>query len=137
MKTILTISKKWNNPQIETTITGEGISLAIDMGDFREALKREIDMGDFVKTLRMGINMGDFGKALKAEIGSVTWTFKKETFDKMLDKAIQNTNGTFEKILDEAINGARITFEKMVDEAIQRVISGIKEESAKVVGRPQ
>ena len=77
MRTKLTISKKWNNPQIKTTITNEDISLEM--------------------------NMEDFKKALKQEIGSITWTFKKDTFN------------------------------KMVDEAIQRVISGVKEESAKVI----
>ena len=76
MKTIITVSRKWNNPHIKTTITNEEISLQMDMDDFKSALK--------------------------IEIGSVTWTFKKETFNKMLD------------------------------EAIMRVISGIKEESTKV-----
>lgn len=77
MKTVVTISKKWNNPQINILIDVEGIELKMDLSDFREALKREI--------------------------GSITWTFKKETFDSQLDAAIT------------------------------RVISGIKEESAKVI----
>jgi C-terminal processing protease CtpA/Prc len=77
MKSILTISRKWHNPQIEVAISNEGINLKMDMADFKEALKREI--------------------------GSITWTFRKETFNQMLD------------------------------EAITKIISGIKEESAKVV----
>ena len=77
MRTFITISRKWDNPKIEVTITNEDISLIMDMEDFKTALKQEI--------------------------GSITWTFKKDTFNKMLD------------------------------EAIQRVISGVKEESAKVI----
>jgi len=77
-KTVVTISRKWDNPQIKTTITPEGIHLEMDIDDFREALKQEI--------------------------GSITWTFKKDTFEKMLDGAIQ------------------------------RVISGVKEESVKAMG---
>lgn len=77
MKTVVTISKKWNNPQINIMIDVEGIELKMNMDDFREALKREV--------------------------GSITWVFKKETFNSQLDAAIT------------------------------RVISGIKEESAKVV----
>lgn len=77
MKAAVTISKKWHNPWINITIDTEGIELRMSMDDFREALKREV--------------------------GSITWVFKKETFDSQLDAAIT------------------------------RVISGIKEESAKVV----
>ena len=77
MKTIVTISKKWNNPQISIMIGVEGIELKMSMDDFREALKQEV--------------------------GSITWTFKKATFESALDAAII------------------------------RVLSGIKEESAKVV----
>ena len=77
MKTKITISRTWNNPQIRITVTSEEMSLEMDMEDFKVALKQEI--------------------------GSVTWTFKKQTF------------------------------EKAMDEAIRRVISGVKEESMKVI----
>ena len=77
MMTKLVISKKWHQPQFKYTITDEEMSC-------------EMDFEDFVK-------------AFKQEIGSVTWTFKKETFEKQLD------------------------------EAIQRVISGAKAESVKVM----
>lgn len=77
MTTKITISKKWNNPQIKVTVDYEGIDLKTDLADFIIALKQEI--------------------------GSITWTFKKDTFDKMLD------------------------------EAIQRILSEIKKESVKVV----
>ena len=77
MKTKLTISKKWDHPEFTYKITNEEMSCEMDFEDFR--------------------------KALKQEMGSITWTLKKATFEKQLD------------------------------EAIQRVISGAKEESAKVV----
>jgi hypothetical protein len=77
MKSIVTISRHWNNPKIETTISKAGIVLKCELGDFVSALK--------------------------AEMGSVTWVFTKQEFEKRLDKAIET------------------------------VLSGIKEESAKVI----
>jgi hypothetical protein len=77
MTTKITISKKWNSPHIKTTVDHEGIGLQTDLEDFIIALKQEM--------------------------GSITWTFKKDTFEKMLD------------------------------EAIQKVLKGIKEESVKVI----
>ena len=63
--------------------------------------------------------MTDFREALKREIGSVTWVFKKESFDKRIDESI-------DAIKEE-------TIDKQIDNAISRIISGIKEESAKVI----
>jgi len=51
----------------------------------------------------LSVNFEDFVEALKEEVGSVTWTFKKATFEKQLD------------------------------EAITRVVSKIKEEGVKVI----
>jgi len=42
MKTVLTVSRRWNNPTIRTVITVEEISLSMDIGDFKTALKKEI-----------------------------------------------------------------------------------------------
>jgi hypothetical protein len=64
MKSVVTISRKWDNPKINTWVTGEEIGIKMDMADFVTALKQEL--------------------------GSVTWTFKKDTFDKQLDAAILN-----------------------------------------------
>mgnify|MGYP003525015579 CR=1 FL=1 len=80
MATYITVSRKWNNPTIKTEIVrGQegGIALSMEIADFEEALAAEID--------------------------SVAWTFKKETFRKQLHAAID------------------------------RIVQGIKEESAKVV----
>jgi hypothetical protein len=63
MKTVVTISRKWNNPQIQHTLSGEGIAIEI--------------------------NLDDFITAIKEEVGSLTWTFRKQTFEKQLDEAVR------------------------------------------------
>ena len=73
----MTVSRKWDNPKISIGVSKEGISLAMDMEDFKAALSKEM--------------------------GSVTWVFSKAEFEKRLKIAIDN------------------------------IISGIKEESIKVV----
>ena len=73
MKSVVTISRKWNNPRIETAITEESISLQISMDDFIAALKQEI--------------------------GKVTWVFTQKEFDKRLDAAILSV---FQGIKDES-----------------------------------
>lgn len=62
MKTVLTISRKWHSPQIETTITQDSISLAIDIDDFLEAVSQEI--------------------------GTVTWVFTEKSFRAKFDDAV-------------------------------------------------
>ncbi len=42
MKTVITVSRKWNNPRIKTIISAEGIALSMDIADFKTALLREI-----------------------------------------------------------------------------------------------
>ena len=77
MRACVTVSRKWNNPKITTTVDAEGITLKIDLADFVEAVKREI--------------------------GPITLVFKQDTFFGLMDSAIE------------------------------KVIAGIKDESAKVV----
>lgn len=43
-KTVLTISRRWNNPMITGHIDGDGISLRIALDDFREAVKAELGL---------------------------------------------------------------------------------------------
>lgn len=62
MKTIVTISRHWNNPKITTTISLEGIALQM--------------------------NLDDFIIALKQEIGSITTTFTQKTFSLKIDNAV-------------------------------------------------
>lgn len=62
MKSVVTISRHWNNPKITTTISPEGISLQMEMADFVSALKQEI--------------------------GKVTWVFTQTEFEKRVDAAV-------------------------------------------------
>ena len=41
-KTVLTISRHWNNPMITCVINGEGIAISIHLSDFKEAVKAEL-----------------------------------------------------------------------------------------------
>lgn len=70
----VTISRYWDNPQIETIISNDGIGLSI--------------------------RLNDFAKALIKEIGSVAWTFKQVTFEKQVSDAIQVV---LSKIKEESI----------------------------------
>ena len=63
MKTILTISRKWHQPIIETTITNEAISISCDLDDFLMAVREEL--------------------------GSITWVFLDATFKAKFDAAAQ------------------------------------------------
>jgi Leu/Phe-tRNA-protein transferase len=56
------------------------------------------------KEIALSVSLKDFITALKIEIGSVRWVVKQGTFETMLD------------------------------EAVQRVLLGVQEESAKVMG---
>lgn len=63
MKTVVTVSRKWNMPQITTVISGEGISLETDLDDFCEALVQEL--------------------------GPVTWVFTDKKFRIKFDAAVE------------------------------------------------
>jgi hypothetical protein len=41
-KTMVTVSRLWNNPKIETTISITGISITMNMDDFKIALIDEL-----------------------------------------------------------------------------------------------
>ena len=56
MKSVVTVSRKWDNPKITTTLSDEEIKLQC--------------------------NLTDFLTALKTEIGSTTFTIAKSGFDK-------------------------------------------------------
>lgn len=63
MPEYITISRKWNNPKIYTTLTNDGIGMTMSVDDFIAALKQEI--------------------------GSVRWIFRNETFARIVDAAAQ------------------------------------------------
>lgn len=93
--------RRWNNPQILITVNNELIELKMGLEDFQGAVTAEV-----LKTL---------SKELASTIGSVTWTFKQETFN---TKAVS----ALEKVLQPAISNA-----------IGEAINAIKGESIKVV----
>jgi hypothetical protein len=72
-KSIVTVSRHWNNPEILTNITDESISLSIHLSDFISALKEEI--------------------------GSVTTTITQKSFSDKMDKAVV---GVIERIKEES-----------------------------------
>jgi spore germination protein GerM len=74
MKSIVSISRYWDNPQIKTTISAVGISLQVELDDFIEALIQEI--------------------------GPVTWTFTEKAFREKINVACNNT---LEKLKEESI----------------------------------
>lgn len=73
MKTLITVSRYWKNPKILNVVWGDGISMSIDIEDFK--------------------------KAVKEEIGSVRWVFKNDTFGNMVDDAFK---AVIEKIKEES-----------------------------------
>ncbi len=106
MKRFVTISRKWNAPQIEVTLNDEAIGIIMQMSDFVEALKCELETEGFVE-------------GIKAGVGSVTWVVKKETFNARVDQAAAGAKGALHQALEAAI---------------ERIMSGVKAESAKVMG---
>ena len=98
-RSFVTISRKWNNPYIETKLTLEGIEISINLEDFIEAVYSELNIVE----------------PLNEQIGSVAWVFSDYTFKEKLDAAF---NTIFKTQLDSAVN---------------QVISGIKQETAKVI----
>jgi hypothetical protein len=74
MRGIVTISRYWGYPKVNTIITDEFIGLRISLENFT--------------------------KALKEEIGSVTWVVRKETFDERLDQAVMRV---LEKVKQESV----------------------------------
>jgi len=74
MKSVITISRYWDKPEILTTLSTEGISLQTNLVDFIEALVQEI--------------------------GSVTWVFTDKKFREKLDQAVIEVT---EKIKEESI----------------------------------
>ena len=105
----VTVSRRWDNPQISISITGDEIALSMALADFLTALRQEIDL-----------QIPAFLDTIKQQIGSVTWVFTQATFDATFAKAVNAT--TEQGILD-----------KIFQDAADKVVKGIKEESVKVV----
>lgn len=76
-KSVITISRHWDNPEIMTTLSMEGIALQIDLPDFMEALIREL--------------------------GPITWVWTDKQFRGKMDVAVKEV---LEKIKQESIKVA-------------------------------
>jgi hypothetical protein len=122
MKRIVTISRKWHNPKIEVWLSDEEIGLKIEFDDFIMALKKEI--GKIFQLI-------DFNEMVKKEIKSVAFVFRKSTFEKIFDEAIQKV---LDRISDKnlLLEVQKNGFEEKLDIAISNVLRGIKEESTKI-----
>jgi hypothetical protein len=118
-KSMVTVSKYWNNPKITTEIWLEGIQLTKDLDDFKESLKYEVG-----KLVLDAINNRLKGRvnALKGEVGSPIFYITKKSIGDVIDKVLgQNASLDKEELY------------KIFDEAFDSIINKIKEESAKVV----
>ena len=69
MKTVITVSRKWNNPQIKTVLSIEGIALSMDIGDFKTALLKE--MGSPLTMVTGGQLSGRIDKAVDNIISGI------------------------------------------------------------------
>jgi hypothetical protein len=103
MKQYVTISSKWNTPEIITTVTNEDISLTMDLKDFIEALKEELDIPGLALEIRDNID-------------SVTWVFTRNEYNRRFWEAYK-----------------QIDVNKRIVDAIGRIMEGVKKESAKVM----
>lgn len=111
MKKAITVSRKWHHPKIEVSVTNEEIGLKMDIEDFKRILVNEIAI-DLVK----------FKKAMLRDIGSVAMTFKRDTFEKKFTDALDNAN---DHLIHEIAS--------QIDVITGQIVSGIKEESRKVM----
>jgi hypothetical protein len=114
----ITISKKWNNPQITIEITDDGISLSMSMEDFKEALLQEM------RTSRV-VSVDDLKAKVKSGVGSVTMVFRDKTFTDKLYSAIDGATGVY----------GEAEFKQRLITGIGRVVEGIKLESVKVADK--
>ena len=118
-KSLVTISRYWNNPKITTEIWLEGIQLTKPLDDFKESLKQEVD-----KQILSAINnsIKSVIDNLKIEIGSPIFYITKKSIGDIIDK-----------VLGENVSLDKNELYKIFDEAFDSIINKIKEESAKVV----
>lgn len=83
-------SSEWHKPKTEIVVTGQGISQAISLDDFMEAVKVELRLQPIADNL-------------KKEIGSIALTFKKDTFEKKVDAAMKQTENVLQNEIDNAV----------------------------------
>ena len=116
MKTVVTISRHWNKPQITTILTDDTISLKMDIADFITALKDEIGEVSYKP-----VNKSDLSKAIIDLIGKVTWKISQANFEVQVKEIINN------------VMQDKTEFDRKLEVAVYSIIQKVKEESAKVV----
>jgi hypothetical protein len=89
--------KRKGQPIITAFVKGDEAEICMSLADFKAELIKDF-------------KVDDIKAQLLEEIGSVTWTFKKDTFEKQLDEALKN-----------------VTLEKQIDAAFDTIIVGIKQ----------
>lgn len=68
-KTVLTVSRRWSNPQISTTISSEGIGIQMDIDDFKTALLKEV--GYWLTKSKLDKAVEEIIKGIKEESAKV------------------------------------------------------------------
>jgi hypothetical protein len=108
MKTIVSITRKWDRPEIETTVWRKGEDLE---GKYVEI---KMDLPPFIDALIEEINIEAIKTALKDSVGSVTMVF---------------TRAAIEKRIDDAVDA--IGLSGKIDRAVEKIVAGMKEEWVK------
>jgi hypothetical protein len=114
MSELITIMRKWNNPEINLWMNNDEIGMSVDLADFVEA---------FIQELETRISLDDFIRGIIEGVGSVAWTFTR--------------SGIEGKIKAAAGDPSQILIEKVktdIRESILEVVSSIKKETIKIVG---
>jgi hypothetical protein len=108
MKTIVTISRKWDNPQIETTVWKKG--------EDQEGRYVEIkcSLPDFIESLKKDIGLDIVTQSIIDSIGSVTMVFTKAEIEKRIRAALDT-----------------VALDKKIDIAVSNVLAAMKEEWVK------
>lgn len=112
-KSLVTISRHWDNPQILTKIDLQGISMSIHLSAFKEAIKNEME-STIINVIKDRLNI------LKNEIGSPIFYFTQGSIERVIDKVFNKINNKEE-------------IYKIFDKVFDDIVEKIKEESAKAV----
>lgn len=72
-KTVVTVARKWNNPEITMTVNEDGIGIEMSLENFKEAVKAEIDSVTFV------FSKNEFHRRLDVAFANIIRDMKRET----------------------------------------------------------
>jgi hypothetical protein len=108
VKTIVTISRKWNKPEIACTVWRKG-----EDPDGRY-VEIKCSLSDFVDSLKKDIGLDIVTQSIIDNIGSVTMVFTKAEIEKRVRAAID-----------------AVALDKKIDVAVSNVLAAMKEEWVK------